>query len=194
MGDTTQGKLDDGFPGFFPSNPVPDEHIGYRGASVCQIANITYRQLDYWSRTGLIEPSIRTAQGSGSQRLYSFKDILVVKIINRLLSAGISLQNIRIAVDHLRERGVEDLANLTLISDGITIYEVTSPEEITDILQQGQGVFAIAISGSMRELSGTISAFPAERAQEESPTESDAHAHIVDELASRRLAKQKKTG
>lgn len=152
-------------PGLFPDDTVPDELVGYRVPSACQVAGITYRQLDYWARTGLVVPSIRSASGSGSQRLYSFKDILVLKIVKRLLDAGISLQNIRIAVDHLRSRGVEDLARITLFSDGATVYECTSPEEVVDLLQGGQGVFGIAVSGAMRELTGAIAAFPAERAE-----------------------------
>ena len=71
--------------GLFPDDSVPDELVGYRGPSACQIAGITYRQLDYWARTSLVVPSIRGAAGSGSQRLYSFKDILVLKIVKRLL-------------------------------------------------------------------------------------------------------------
>jgi len=97
--------------------------IGYRGATACSAAGITYRQLDYWARTGLVEPSIRTASGSGTQRLYGFRDILVLKIVKRLLDAGVSLQNIRTAVDHLRSRGVTELESMTLMSDGGSIYE-----------------------------------------------------------------------
>ena len=138
-------------PGLFPDDSVPDELVGYRGPSACQIAGITYRQLDYWARTSLVVPSIRSAAGSGSQRLYSFKDILVLKIVKRLLDTGISLHNIRVAVDHLRQRGVQDLANITLFSDGTTVYECTSAEEVVDLLQGGQGVFGIAVSGAMRE-------------------------------------------
>jgi len=85
-----QGKL------FADTVSHGDETIGYRGPTACSAAGITYRQLDYWARTGLVVPSIRGAAGSGSQRLYSFKDILVLKIVKRLLDAGISLQNIRI--------------------------------------------------------------------------------------------------
>ena len=151
-------------PGLFPDDSVPDDLIGYRGPSACQIAGITYRQLDYWARTSLVVPSIRGAAGSGSQRLYSFKDILVLKIVKRLLDTGISLHNIRVAVDHLRRRGVEDLANITLFSDGTTVYECTSAEEVVDLLQGGQGVFGIAVSGAMRELTGAIADFPGERA------------------------------
>src|SRR3712207_9586644 len=74
---------------------VIDQLLGYRGAVACQIAGITYRQLDYWARTGLVVPSIRGASGSGSQRLDSFKDVLVLKVVKRLLDTGVSLQNIR---------------------------------------------------------------------------------------------------
>lgn len=143
---------------------MPDQLVGFRGPTACQVVGITYRQLDYWARTGLVVPSIRGAAGSGSQRLYSFKDILVLKIVKRLLDAGISLQNIRIAVDHLRSRGVGDLAGITLFSDGTSVYECTSPEEVVDLLQGGQGVFGIAVGGAMRELTGAIADFPAERA------------------------------
>ncbi|HWO67471.1 MAG TPA: MerR family transcriptional regulator [Umezawaea sp.] len=156
-GSGEQGEL-------FPDSSLPDEYVGYRGPAACQISGITYRQLDYWARTGLVNPTIRSAQGSGSQRLYSFKDILVLKVVKRLLDTGVSLQNIRVAVDHLRKRGVQDLARITLFSDGTTVYECTSPEEVVDLLQGGQGVFGIAVSGAMREISGTIHEFPAERA------------------------------
>ncbi|WP_238419722.1 MerR family transcriptional regulator [Gordonia sp. 'Campus'] len=185
----TQGSLGDIAPGLFPDDTVPDELVGYRVPSACQIAGITYRQLDYWARTSLVVPSIRGAAGSGSQRLYSFKDILVLKIVKRLLDTGISLQNIRVAVDHLRQRGVEDLARITLFSDGTTVYECTSAEEVVDLLQGGQGVFGIAVSGAMRELSGTIADFPGERADggvsETSPE---------DELAARRKNRARRTG
>ncbi|MEV0293544.1 MerR family transcriptional regulator [Nocardia sp. NPDC050710] len=175
-------------PGLFPDDSVPDDLVGYRVPSACQVAGITYRQLDYWARTGLVVPSIRSAAGSGSQRLYSFKDILVLKIVKRLLDAGISLQNIRIAVDHLRSRGVQDLAGITLFSDGTSVYECTSPEEVVDLLQGGQGVFGIAVSGAMRELTGAIANFPAERA-------SAATERPEDELAYRRKARMNaKTG
>ena len=176
-------------PGLFPDDSVPDELIGYRGPSACQIAGITYRQLDYWARTSLVVPSIRGAAGSGSQRLYSFKDILVLKIVKRLLDTGISLHNIRVAVDHLRRRGVEDLANITLFSDGTTVYECTSAEEVVDLLQGGQGVFGIAVSGAMRELTGAIADFPGERADG-----GESIATPEDELASRRKTRDRKIG
>ena len=160
----------------------PDEELGYRVPIACQVAGITYRQLDYWARTDLVKPSIRTARGSGSQRLYSFKDVLVLKIVKRLLDTGISLQNIRLAVESLRDRGVNDLAELTLVSDGTTVYECRSNDEVIDLLAGGQGVFGIAVPGILKELSGTITSFPAERVVE------DEEVDVVfglDELAAR---------
>ena len=137
---------------------TPDfELIGYRGATACSAAGISYRQLDYWARTGLVEPSIRPAGGSGSTRLYGFRDILVLKIVKRLLDAGVSLQNIRTAVNHLRERGVTELERITLMSDGASIYECASADEIVDLLAGGQGVFGIAVGKVWHEVEGSLS-------------------------------------
>jgi hypothetical protein len=111
------------------------------------------------------------------------------EIVKRLLDTGISLHNIRVAVDHLRKRGVQDLANITLFSDGTSVYECTSAEEVVDLLQGGQGVFGIAVSGAMRELTGDIADFPGERADggESIPSPED-------ELASRRKSRDRKIG
>lgn len=162
----------------------PDEYIGYRGPTACQAAGITYRQLDYWARTELVVPSVRSAAGSGSQRLYSFTDILVLKVVKRLLDTGVSLHNIRLAVDTLRDRGVDDLARITLFSDGTTVYECTSAEEVVDLLRGGQGVFGIAVSGALRELTGSLADFPGERADAGDPV---ALSDAADELSQRRL-------
>jgi DNA-binding transcriptional MerR regulator len=134
-----------------------DFEIGYRGATGCAAAGSTFRQLDYWARTGLVEPSIRSAGGSGTQRLYGFRDILVLKIVKRLLDAGVSLQNIRTAVDHLRGRGVTELERITLMSDGASIYECASADEMYDLVQGGQGVFGIAVGRVWHEVEGSLS-------------------------------------
>lgn len=156
--------------------------IGYRGPIACSAAGITYRQLDYWARTGLIQPSIRTAKGSGSQRLYSFRDILVLKVVKRLLDTGVSLQNIRTAVDHLRDRGVDDLAEITLMSDGASVYECTSEEEVIDLVRGGQGVFGIAVGRVWREIEGSLAELPGEQADGQGVVPEG----FSDELASRR--------
>jgi DNA-binding transcriptional MerR regulator len=139
--------------------------------------------LDYWARTGLVEPTVRGAAGSGSSRLYGFKDILVLKIVKRLLDTGVSLQNIRSAVTHLRERGVDDLARITLMSDGASIYECTNSEEIFDLLQGGQGVFGIAIGKVWNEVEGSLSHLQAENVEDGSSVTQDSTS---DELAARR--------
>ena len=119
----------------FEDDAARGDDVGFRGPTACKAAGITYRQLDYWARTKLVEPSVRSAQGSGSQRLYSFRDILVLKVVKRLLDTGISLHNIRVAVEFLAQRGTTDLARTTLISDGATVYEATSDDEVIDLLR-----------------------------------------------------------
>jgi DNA-binding transcriptional MerR regulator len=126
---------------------------------------------------------VRGATGSGTQRLYSFRDILLLKVIKRLLDAGISLQQIRVAVQHLRDRGTDDLTRVTLMSDGASVYECTSNDEVIDLLQGGQGVFGIAIGGVWREIEGSLSELPSERAESGQPD------HADDELAARRRAR-----
>ncbi|MBF0721466.1 MerR family transcriptional regulator [Sanguibacter inulinus] len=171
----TQGLL------FDEDLPDLDESIGYRGPTACRAAGITYRQLDYWARTGLVEPTVRPATGSGTHRLYSFRDVLVLKVVKRLLDTGVSLQQIRTAVMHLRERGVDDLAQITLMSDGASVYECTSADEVIDLVQGGQGVFGIAVGRVWREVEGTLATLPTERLE--------PAAAVPDELSARRQAR-----
>jgi DNA-binding transcriptional MerR regulator len=171
----------------------PPAEVGYRGPTACSAAGITYRQLDYWARTALVEPSVRAAHGSGSQRLYSFRDILVLKVVKRLLDTGISLQQIRAAVQHLHDHGSEDLAQVTLMSDGVSVYECTSADEVVDLLQGGQGVFGIALGRVWREVEGDLAVLPAVRAEDGFvavvPGSPDHHGSrpAQDDLAKRRL-------
>ena len=136
---------------------VTDEQ-GFRAPQVCKIVGITYRQLDYWARTGLLRPSVRTAHGSGSQRLYSFSDVVQLRVVKRLLDAGMSLKKIRQAMDILREQLSSDrpLADVTLLSDGNTIYAAHSADEVVDVFRRGQGVFGIAVGPVQAELEGDL--------------------------------------
>ncbi len=158
----------------------PAEDVGYRGPTACAAAGITYRQLDYWARTGLVEPSVRAARGSGTQRLYGFRDILVLRVVKRLLDTGISLQQIRSAVGYLREHGATDLAQITLMSDGASVYACTSPDEVVDLLQGGQGVFGIALGRVWQEVEGSLAELPPDAGEDAAP------AAGTDELATRR--------
>lgn len=160
--DGTAGRQQALFDGDFAAVPAD---LGFRGPVACGAAGISYRQLDYWARTGLVVPGVRGAGGSGTQRLYSFRDVLLLKVIKRLIDAGISLQQIRLAIDHLRERGVDDLSSVTLMSDGTSVFECTSDHEVIDLLRGGQGMFAIALGGVWRDIEGTLAELPRHRVQ-----------------------------
>lgn len=158
--------------------PDLDQAAGYRGAVAARAAGITYRQLDYWARTALVEPTVRGAAGSGSQRLYGFRDILVLKLVKRLLDTGISLQQIRTAINQLREAGINDLAQTTLMSDGASVYLCTSNDEVIDLVSRGQGVFGIAVGKVLREVENSLV---------------DLDSSVIepgDELAARRAARK----
>ena len=162
----------------FEAETIVPTDMGFRGPVASHAAGITYRQLDYWARTGLVLPEIRSADGSGTQRLYSFRDILLLKVVKKLLDAGITLQQIRTAITHLHDRGVEDLTSVTLMSDGLSVYECTSENEVIDLLRGGQGMFAIALGGVWRDIESTLGELPTQRVEDG-----------LDELAKRRASK-----
>ncbi|HEV3280918.1 MAG TPA: MerR family transcriptional regulator [Acidimicrobiales bacterium] len=135
--------------------PGPDD--GFRGAEVCSVVGITYRQLDYWARTGLLRPSIVDASGSGSQRRYSYGDVLELKVIKRLLDAGLKLQQARQAVECLRGDFGVDLASAQLVLAGSRSVLAHSDGEVVDLLAGGQGVFNILpLSSVVSELDAAI--------------------------------------
>jgi DNA-binding transcriptional MerR regulator len=148
------------------------DETGYRGPQACKIVGITYRQLDYWTRTGLVAPTVQTAHGSGTQRLYSFNDLLQLKVIKSLTDAGASLQKVRQALDYVKSDLDADWATLTIVTDGAGVYACTSDAEVVDLLRSGQGVLGAIVAvdkiraqlaGDLRELrpaSGTL-AYPA---------------------------------
>ena len=142
------------------------EAEGYRVPEVCKVIGISYRQLDYWARTGLVTPSVRDAGGSGTQRLYSFQDLLQLKVIKNLLDTGVSLQRIRKAVDYLQAHMRTKPTSLTLMSDGVRVYAATSPDDIIDLVSRGQGVFAIALDKVWEDLAKSLGR---KRAKEQHP-------------------------
>lgn len=166
---------------FEPESAASRSDVGFRGPVAQKAAGITYRQLDYWARSGFVVPSIRGAKGSGSARLYSFQDILVLKVVKRLIDTGVSVQRIRAAVEALRERGIDDLTNVTLMSDGASVYECTSDEEVYDLIRGGQGVFGIAVGAVWKEVECSLLELPSEKMVEALPG---------DELAARRAARE----
>jgi DNA-binding transcriptional MerR regulator len=157
---------------------------GFRGPTVHKLVGITYRQLDYWARTGLVTPSVRAADGLGTQRLYSFTDVVELRIIKRLLDAGVSLRQIRDAIGYLRaESGGKPLSDVTLMSDGNRIYACHSGEEVVDVLSHGQALFGIAVGRVWADTEGDLAHLPREQ-----PADDQAVAGGTDEPPSRAAA------
>jgi DNA-binding transcriptional MerR regulator len=147
---------------------APQTGQGFRGPQVCTIVGITYRQLDYWARTGLLKPSISDARGSGTQRVYSYTDLLKLKVIKQLLDSGLSLKKARIALEVLSQYG-EDAGSANLVMAGNQPVLVRSNDEILDLMQRGQGVLSLVLplAGVVAELDAAIHAFQPAAASDE---------------------------
>jgi hypothetical protein len=120
---------------------------GYTGPEVCNITGISYRQLDHWTSTKLVDASIRNIKGSGYHRIYSFQDIIKIKLVKKLREAGVSLQKIRLALKNIKQilgKNI-NLSDVSLFSDGKSIYVITSNNEMLDLIKQGQAVFGISL-------------------------------------------------
>ena len=130
---------------------------GFSGKQAAEVVGITYRQLDYWARTDLVRPSLADAQGSGSRRLYSYRNLLELKAIKTLLDAGIRLESVREVFRYLRDNLGEDVTSVNLVISGKGSVLVRSGEEIVDLLRQGQGVLNILpLAGVQDEVQAKI--------------------------------------
>jgi DNA-binding transcriptional MerR regulator len=138
------------------------QEMGYGGPQATKIVGITYRQLDYWTRTGLVLPSIRSAEGSGTQRVYSFNDLLQLKVIKELIDAGASLQKVRQSIDYVRDNIEGDWTKVTIATDGDRVYACTSDAEVLDLLRSGQGVLGslVSVEKVKEQLDGTLRQLP----------------------------------
>ena len=139
-----QGSLDAALVG----RDAGDE-IGYRGPQVCKIVGITYRQLDYWARTELVRPSLADARGSGTQRRYSYRDLVRLKVIKNLLDSGVKLQAARKAIEYVRGDLGDDWASASLVLNGTDSVLVRTGEDLVDVVRQGQGVLNIVSLGQV---------------------------------------------
>ena len=134
---------------------TPD--AGFSGPEVCRVVGITYRQLDYWARTDLVRPSLADARGSGTQRRYSYRDLVRLKVVKSLLDAGVKLQTARKAIDYLRDDLGEEWATASLVLDGTNSVLARDGEALVDLVRHGQGVLNIVPLGSMvNELDAAI--------------------------------------
>ncbi|MFI5047104.1 MAG: MerR family transcriptional regulator [Acidimicrobiia bacterium] len=147
----------DGFDGTAAAGAGAPDDPGFRGPQVCAIVGITYRQLDYWARTNLVRPSIADAKGSGTQRAYSYRDLVRLKVVKSLLDAGVKLQTARRAIEYLREDLGDDWATASLVLDGSDSVLVRTDDALIDVVRNGQGVLNIVPLGHvMEELSATV--------------------------------------
>ena len=144
---------------------------GYRGPQTCKIVGISYRQLDHWARTGLVKPSLQEAKGSGTQRLYSFQDLVRLRVIKSLIDAGVDLRKIRKAIDYLATHLDEPLEETTLISDGNSIWAATKDREIIDLMRNGQAVFGLALGKVFEDLHGSLATMAPETVEGAEPVD-----------------------
>jgi DNA-binding transcriptional MerR regulator len=99
-----------------------------------------------------VVPSLQEAQGSGTQRLYSFNDLLQLRVIKNLTDAGASLQKVRQAIEYVRGHLEDDWSKITIVADGGGVYACTSDAEVIDLLRSGQGVLgAVVAVGQVRD-------------------------------------------
>ena len=126
--------------------PKPHD-LGFRGPQVCKIVGISYRQLDYWARTDLVRPSIADARGSGTQRTYSYRDLVRLKVVKSLLDAGVKLQTARSAIEYLKEDLGDDWASASLVLNGNTSVLARTGDDLVDLVRRGQGVLNIVPLG-----------------------------------------------
>lgn len=115
---------------------------GYSGTQAAKVVGITYRQLDYWARTDLLRPSLAEADGSGSRRLYSYRDLLELRMIKTLLDAGIRLESVRQVFAYLREHVATDIASAHIVINGTQVM-LCEGDELIDVLRRGQGVLNV---------------------------------------------------
>lgn len=144
----------------------PRDGMGYRGPVAAMAAGISYRQLDHWDRSGLVSPSIRRASGTGSVRLYSFRDILALQVVRRLLGTGLSLGQVRAAVATVRQRGEADLAGMTLVSDGTGVFECAHHDDVVDLVRGGQGVLVLGLGAAWQDVAGFLAELPDDHCEE----------------------------
>ncbi|MBF9669403.1 MerR family transcriptional regulator [Bifidobacterium dentium] len=140
----------------FPAADTQNVTRGYRGTVASKVAGITYRQLDYWARKQIVEPSITPSHGSGSRRLYSFKDVVILAVSKKLLDAGINLQNVTTAIGFLTQRTIEQLEGITIMCDGQEVHECTTSEQMIELLQSGKAIFGVSVGSLWRQIKDAL--------------------------------------
>jgi DNA-binding transcriptional MerR regulator len=115
---------------------------GYSGKQASEIVGISYRQLDYWARTDLVRPSGADARGSGSRRVYTYRDLLELRVIKNLLDAGIKLESVREVFAYLRNHVDTDIAAAHIVINGQSVV-LCQGDQLIDVMRRGQGVLNV---------------------------------------------------
>ena len=179
--DAIQGEL-------FSNVDTEEIKRGYRGTVASKVAGITYRQLDYWARKQIVEPSITPSHGSGSRRLYSFKDVVILAVSKKLLDAGVNLQNVTAAIGFLTQRSTDQLANVTIMCDGQNVHECTTSEQMLELLQSGKAVFAVSVGSLWHQIETALE--QEEYVDLEAKPLTIATGRPIDELTAMRMRKK----
>ncbi|OXM99274.1 MerR family transcriptional regulator [Bifidobacterium vansinderenii] len=161
---------------------------GYRGSTASKIAGITYRQLDYWARKHIIEPSIQPSHGSGTRRLYAFKDIVILAVSKKLLDAGINLHNITTAINCLMQHTTNELEHITILCDGQTVYECTTDEQVIQLVRSGQAIFGVSVGSLWHHTKNALQHEEPIALADTKPTLD--HNKPLDDITARRLHRQ----
>lgn len=137
---------------------------GFGVAAVLKLTGVSYRNLDYWARTGLVRSSIRQAHGKGSRRVYAFEDLVALRLVRKLRHAGVPLQAIRRAVRYLQAHVDGPLSKIALVADGKRILTLTDdPTKMVEATAEGQVVIAIDVAPIRRRLEAGVSELSALR-------------------------------
>ncbi|WP_300766869.1 MerR family transcriptional regulator [uncultured Bifidobacterium sp.] len=179
QGELFSGSVDDDLP-----------KRGYRGTVASKVAGITYRQLDYWARKRILEPSITPSHGSGSRRLYSFKDVVILAVSKRLLDAGINLQNVTSAIGFLTQRTTAELGGITIMCDGETVHECVNGGDVVDVLNTGAAVFAVSVGLLWGEIRQALEGEECVELEDSAVDQSGSSSHPLDELTEIRLRRE----
>ncbi len=163
---------------------------GYRGVVASKVAGITYRQLDYWARKHIVEPSVTPSSGSGSRRLYSFKDIVILAVAKKLLDTGVNLNNVTTALNYLSQREAQQLEDIIIMSDGTHIYECTSESEMLDLMRNGCAVYGISVGIIWRHISQALKNEESAVTVQHNGSETTKPTYSIDELAERRMKRK----
>ncbi len=144
----------------FPDSLLETEPVrkGYRGSAASRAAGITYRQLDYWAHKHIVEPSVTASHGSGSRRLYSFNDVLMLAACKKLLDLGVNLQNISQTLQFLRAYRSTQLSHMVIVCDGEHVRACEGETMFADVLQHESAVFIIAVGTLFRQVESSLAA------------------------------------